>query len=224
MAHRRQRCAMTLQQPSATTTMLQRRPTAVHLRIPLQTRTPALKTTRSSSRLAQGLHRKHARHACYSLRAGVQTLVKADNEMARLKQVYELYRQVHALNGNAGIAGLVQIAHMASAFEALAQGSLRETQKHQLLHASAPSRRPWIFWPSCLKRARLPGPAGNSRRRKFWWWTTRPFPAAPSSMLWKRRSLKSVNVEDPQEALQLLTENEFDLVFLDVDMPEHDRL
>src|ERR1019366_7343313 len=49
----------------------------------------------------------------------MQALVKAENEMARLKQVYELYRQVHSLNGNAGIAGLALIAHMASAVEAL---------------------------------------------------------------------------------------------------------
>ena len=39
--------------------------------------------------------------------------------MGLLKQVYELYRQVHALNGNVGLAGLALIAHMSSAFEAL---------------------------------------------------------------------------------------------------------
>jgi chemotaxis family two-component system response regulator PixG len=31
--------------------------------------------------------------------------------------------------------------------------------------------------------------------------------------------LKSVNVEDPVRAFQMLTENQFDLVLLDVDMP-----
>ena len=35
----------------------------------------------------------------------------------------------------------------------------------------------------------------------------------------EKARLKSVNVEDPQEALQLLDEDEFDLIFLDVDMP-----
>ncbi len=35
----------------------------------------------------------------------------------------------------------------------------------------------------------------------------------------EKAKLKSVNVEDPQQALQLLQENDFDLVFLDVDMP-----
>jgi len=54
-----------------------------------------------------------------SLRASLQSLAKADNEMTRLKEIYELYRRVHALNGNAGIAGLVQIAHMSAAIEAL---------------------------------------------------------------------------------------------------------
>lgn len=31
--------------------------------------------------------------------------------------------------------------------------------------------------------------------------------------------LKSISLEDPEQALQLLAENDFDLVFLDVDMP-----
>jgi len=35
----------------------------------------------------------------------------------------------------------------------------------------------------------------------------------------EKAKLKSSNVEDPLQALQLLTEGDFDLVFLDVDMP-----
>jgi PleD family two-component response regulator len=35
----------------------------------------------------------------------------------------------------------------------------------------------------------------------------------------EKARLKSVNVELPEQALQLLAENDFDLVFLDVDMP-----
>jgi CheY-like chemotaxis protein len=54
-----------------------------------------------------------------TLRSCLQNLVKGANEMERLKLVYELYRRVHALNGNAGLAGMAQIAHMASAGEAL---------------------------------------------------------------------------------------------------------
>ena len=39
--------------------------------------------------------------------------------MTRLKHIYELYRRIHALNGNAAIAGLLTIAHMSAALEAL---------------------------------------------------------------------------------------------------------
>ena len=34
-----------------------------------------------------------------TLRASLQSLIKAENEMTRLKEIYELYRRVHALNG-----------------------------------------------------------------------------------------------------------------------------
>ena len=54
-----------------------------------------------------------------TLRAGLQSLVKAGDEMAQLKQIYELYRRLHALTGNAGIAGLTQISKMSDAVEAL---------------------------------------------------------------------------------------------------------
>ena len=35
----------------------------------------------------------------------------------------------------------------------------------------------------------------------------------------EKAKLKSVNVEEPEQALQLLSESDFDLIFLDVDMP-----
>ncbi|HEX7653085.1 MAG TPA: response regulator, partial [Verrucomicrobiae bacterium] len=54
-----------------------------------------------------------------SLRTGMQALIKADSEMLKLKQIYELYRVVHTLNGNASVAGMTLIAHMSAALEAL---------------------------------------------------------------------------------------------------------
>ena len=153
----------------------------------------------------------------YSLRAGMQALVKAENEMARLKQVYELYRQVHALNGNAGLAGLVQIAHMASAFEALLK-EIYEKPKNINTSTIRTIAAAVDFLGFLFEKGTLPDkqeiPASKilvvddeaiSRRAIVY--------------ALEKAKLKSVNVEDPQQALQLLTENEFDLVFLDVDMP-----
>jgi DNA-binding response OmpR family regulator len=101
-----------------------------------------------------------------SLRSGMQALIKADNEMLRLKQVYELYRQVHALNGNSSIAGLVQIAHMSP---------------------RAPSPPRWIFSACSLRKARC----RKGRRypsQKSWWSMTKRSRAEPSFMRWKRRN------------------------------------
>ena len=153
----------------------------------------------------------------YSLRAGVQALVKAENEMIRLKQVYELYRQVHALNGNAGIAGLVQISHMSSAVEAL----LKEVyEKPKNINSSsirtiaaAVDFLGFLFEKGTLPdRQELPvskilvvDDEAISRRAIVY--------------ALEKAKLKSINVEDPQQALQMLSENEFDMVFLDVDMP-----
>ncbi|HEX9047086.1 MAG TPA: response regulator [Verrucomicrobiae bacterium] len=152
-----------------------------------------------------------------SLRQVVQSLIRADSEMTRLKQVYELYRQVHALNGNASIAGMAQIAHMASAFEAL----LKEVyEKPKNINSSsirtiaaAVDFLGFLFENGTVpSRQELPpskilvvDDEAISRRAIVY--------------ALEKAKLKSVNVEDPQQALQLLSEGEFDLVFLDVDMP-----
>jgi len=153
----------------------------------------------------------------YALRQVLQALVKADNEMARLKQIYELYRQVHALNGNAGLAGLAQIAHMSSAFEALLK-EIYEKPKNINASSVRTIASTVDFLSFLFEKGTLPN------RQEF----------AASKILvvddeaisrraivyaLERAKLKSVNLEDPQEALHLLNQDKFDLIFLDVDMP-----
>jgi DNA-binding response OmpR family regulator len=153
----------------------------------------------------------------YSLRTTLQAFVKADNEMARLKQVYELYRQVHALNGNAGLAGLAHIAHMSSAFEALLK-EVYEKPKNINSSSTRTIASAVDFLGFLFEKGTVPGrqeiPASKilvvddeaiSRRAIVY--------------ALEKAKLKSVNVEDPVEAVQLLSDNEYDLVFLDVDMP-----
>ncbi len=152
-----------------------------------------------------------------ALRAGMVALVKADTEMLKLKQVYELYRLVHALNGNSGIAGLVQIAHMSSAFEALLK-EIYEKPKNINQSTTRTVAAAVDFLGLLFEKGILPEqqelPASKilvvddeaiSRRAIVY--------------ALEKAKLKSVNVDDPQQALQLLNDNEFDLIFLDVDMP-----
>jgi DNA-binding response OmpR family regulator len=151
------------------------------------------------------------------LRASLQSLIKADNEMTRLKEIYELYRRIHALSGNAGIAGLVQIAHMAAAIEALLK-ELYEKPKNINPSTLRTVAAGVDFLGYLFERGTLPDrqevPAANilvvddeaiSRRAIIY--------------ALEKAQLQSVNVEAPEMAYKLLTESNFDLVFLDVDMP-----
>ena len=152
-----------------------------------------------------------------TLRASLQTLVKADNEMTRLKEIYDLYRKIHALNGNAGIAGLVQIAHMAAVLEALLK-EIYEKPKNINTSTLRTVAAGVDFLGVLFERGTLPetqeAPAANilvvddeaiSRRAIIY--------------ALEKAQLHSINVEAPETALQLLGESHFDLVFLDVDMP-----
>ena len=151
------------------------------------------------------------------LRASLQSLIKADNEMTRLKEIYELYRRVHALAGNAGIAGLVQIAHMSAALEALLK-EIYEKPKNINTSTLRTVAAGVDFLGFLFERGTLPEtqeiPAANilvvddeaiSRRAIIY--------------ALEKAQLQSVNVESPETAYKLLTESNFDLVFLDVDMP-----
>jgi DNA-binding response OmpR family regulator len=151
------------------------------------------------------------------LRASLQSLIKADNEMTRLKEIYELYRRIHALAGNAGIAGLVQIAHMAAAIEALLK-ELYEKPKNINTSTLRTVAAGVDFLGFLFERGTLPErqeiPAANilvvddeaiSRRAIIY--------------ALEKAQLQSINVEAPETAYKLLTESNFDLVFLDVDMP-----
>jgi DNA-binding response OmpR family regulator len=153
----------------------------------------------------------------YSLRTVLLAFAKADNEMARLKQVYELYRQVHALNGNAGLAGLNHIAHMSSAFEALLK-EVYEKPKNINASSTRTIAAAVDFLGFLFERGTVPDRQDIPASRIL---VVDDEAISRRAIVYalEKAKLKSVNVEDSQEALTLLEENEYDLIFLDVDMP-----
>jgi DNA-binding response OmpR family regulator len=153
----------------------------------------------------------------YSLRTGIQLLIKADNEMARVKQIYELYRLVHALNGNAGLAGLVQIAHMASAVEALLK-EIYEKPKNINTSSVRTIAAAVDFLGFLFEKGTLPEKQ-EVPLSKILVVDDEAISRRAIVYALEKARLKSVNVDNPEQALQLLMENDFDLVFLDVDMP-----
>ncbi|HXR04293.1 MAG TPA: response regulator [Verrucomicrobiae bacterium] len=152
-----------------------------------------------------------------TLRTGLQSLIKADDEVTRLKHIYELYRRIHALNGNAAIAGLHIIAQMSAALEALLK-ELYEKPKNINPSTLRTVAAAVDFLGLLFEHGTQPGkqelPPANilvvddeaiSRRAIVY--------------ALEKAQLQSVNVEDPNTAYKLLSENPFDLIFLDVDMP-----
>jgi len=152
-----------------------------------------------------------------TLRAGLQSLVKADGEMAQLKQIYELYRRLHALTGNAGIAGLTQISKMSDAVEALLK-ELYEKPKNINPSTLRTVAAGVDFLGFLFSNGIAPGkqeiPAASIL-------VVDDEPISRRAIVYalEKAHLQSVIAEDPTAAYRLLVEKNFDLIFLDIDMP-----
>lgn len=150
------------------------------------------------------------------LRNLLKGMIRADSEMARLQQINELYRRVHALTGNAGITGMTHIAQMSDALEAL----LKELyEKPRNLNASSMRTVASAvdFLGLLFEHGQLPEHEGAAP--KVLVVDDEAISRRAVTYALEKANLKSVGVDDPQAAYDLLLINRFDLVFLDVDMP-----
>jgi DNA-binding response OmpR family regulator len=155
--------------------------------------------------------------ALAALRFHLQGAIKAESEAARLQQLKELYSLVHTLTGNAAIVGLTLIAHVSDALEALLKELL---EKPRNINSSA--LRTVASAIDCLAILFDQGTAADKQQ----------IPQADILVVddeaisrralvnaLERAKLKCLTVENPKAALELLSQNKYDLVFLDVDMP-----
>jgi DNA-binding response OmpR family regulator len=155
-------------------------------------------------------------NALTSLRSLLQGLFKAENETARVRYIQELYRRVRSLSSNAGIAAAMQIAVIADALEAL----LKELQdKPQSINASTLRTIALVvdFMGTLFDRASA---------------AEKTFPQAEALVVddeaisrraitfaLDKANIKSTSADDPVKAHDLMALKKFDVVFLDVDMP-----
>lgn len=151
------------------------------------------------------------------LRTHLTGLIKAEDEASRVKLLHELYRRVHALTGNAGVAGMSQIARMSEALEAL----LKELHD-QPRHINASTLRTVASAIDCLAvlfEGRRPVGRADNQPPTVLVVDDEAISRRAVVYALDKAKLKSVNVENPATAFDLLTETQFDLVILDVDMP-----
>lgn len=152
-----------------------------------------------------------------TLRGNMQNLVKADNETARLKQIYEIYDRVHTINGNASLAGLAHIAHMAAALEVL----LKELYDNPKNITDSTLRTTAIavdFFHFLSEHGTKPGGQVIPPPSVLVVDDENIACRAIAYALGKAH-LQPTIIENPGTALEVLAQKSFDMVLLDVDMP-----
>ena len=154
-----------------------------------------------------------------TLRKLLQDFTKAPVDASREPHLLELYRKVHSLTGSAGIAGFSSISQLTSALEVLLK-ELHEKPKNinaSTLRTVAHS----IDFIGELFKAETPQ-NGETAPANILVVDDEILSRRAVTYALEKASLKSINVEDPTVAFRLATENTYDVIFLDVQMPGMD--
>ncbi|MBI3874530.1 MAG: response regulator, partial [Verrucomicrobia bacterium] len=147
-----------------------------------------------------------------------QSIVQTEERAMRLPLIADLYRKTHSLTSNAGVAGVAMLARMASALEAL----LKEL--HEKPEQISPSTVRTITQTVALlgvmaeRVEELPPNSQFSAHIMAVDDDAISLRAVLHSL--EKAELKGQGLQSPVEALRQLSESAFDLVILDVDMPE----
>src|SRR5438876_32173 len=151
------------------------------------------------------------------MRALLQSLIKTEGDAARLPKLFTLYRRVHSLTSNSAVAAVAGVAKMSSALEAL----LKELyDKPKNLNASTlRTLAHTIDFLSVLLGHRSTQDPENLPPPNILVVDDEAISRRAVIYALEKAHLKCISVEDPNVALNMLTENQFNLIFLDVDMP-----
>jgi CheY-like chemotaxis protein len=151
------------------------------------------------------------------LRVTLQSFVKSEGDTARLPLLFTLYRQVHSLTSNAAVSGLSNVAQMSSALEALLK-ELYEKPKNINSSTIRTVAHTIDFLATLLEHTTTAG-TESYRPPNILVVDDEPISRRAIMYALEKAHLKCVSVEDSNVALTVLSENRFDLIFLDVDMP-----
>ena len=150
------------------------------------------------------------------LRDLLQEFMNVGDEPARDRHLLELYRKVHALTARAGLAKFADIAQISSALEVLLK-ELHEQPKH----INVSTRR------TVAQSVEFIGELFNASQPRCGDVPAPRILVVDDDVLSRRAivhalergNLKSTAVEDPMVALQMVSEEQFDLIVLDIQMP-----
>jgi CheY-like chemotaxis protein len=177
---------------------------------------PANATSAHASADPKKIFNDTAPAALSALRMLLQAVIK-ETGAEQLKHLESMYRHAHSLTSKAALAGLNQTAHMGDAVEALIKelhdkpsninaSTLRTAASAiDFLHVLRERSEDIEKAEPVMANILVVDDEAISRR------------AVMHAL--ERAKLKAVSVDNPQFAYDLICENKFDLIFLDVDMP-----
>ncbi len=151
------------------------------------------------------------------LRDRVNSMIKSKSTSDQLNLLRELEVCVESMASLSGITGFGRISHLSGALDALVQELLKKPSQmtasvlRTIAHAS-----------DCLDVLfRDLGGLSKDIPQSVLILAVddEPISRRTISIALNKASLRSVGLEDPQMALTILKENQFDLIFLDADMP-----
>jgi len=152
-----------------------------------------------------------------SLRALLQGIIKAEHEKSRLRDMAEMYRLIRSLTSSAGLTGLTYLAQVADGLEAL----LKELQEKPANINASTLRTVALAIDFLAVLFENPDAVEKKNLAPVNVLVVDDEAISRRAMAYalERARLKSLSVGDPQTGYNLLAQNRFDLVFLDVDMP-----
>ena len=153
-----------------------------------------------------------------SLRGLLQVLLRTQGDaQAQAAQLLELYTRVHSLTANSAIAGFTKVARLAGALEAM----LREFQaKPEGLNPSTKRTLTQAMdFLAILFTSAGTHESGKPLNEQILVVDDEIISRRVIGHSLEKAGLKSTAVSHPDEALKLLQEQLYDLVFLDVEMP-----
>ncbi|MBI4661734.1 MAG: response regulator [Verrucomicrobia bacterium] len=151
------------------------------------------------------------------LRKNFQVLARETGDSERLEQLSQLRRKIHSISSHAAVEELRIIAQFASALEALVE-SLRLAPQNLNPSTIATLASSIDFLGELFENGRMPA-IESPQPSNILVVDDQEVPRRNVVRALSTVKLSAISTESPEQALKLLSENRFDLVFLDVEMP-----
>ena len=153
------------------------------------------------------------------IRGLLQNLTKSDTEAMKLHHLGELYRRIHSLTGSSGLAGISQMAQLSDALEVL----LKELYEHpkNINASTVRTTASAIDLLGILFEQHQRAPNGREiTPARVLVVDDEAISCRAITYSLEKARLKSICVENPNRAFQMLLESRYDLIILDIGMPE----